>query len=364
MNKSTLIVFLLVIAAVSAALATGTPPVSAQFQNYGDMQVYVRNKPLNSAQFYSGEAYAPVGDFLRALKFSATQGDDGVVHITSDPGTVDTIQPKGGLTFEYNGTTFTVPYKAGAAVTVELRRMSANLGASYIVSKETGIIDVIVPQGMSAKQYQTEHNTARMKGDRAGSSAGPSTFGPSQSGDVDRTASSTADMLKKPVDGAGPTADQTKAGMGQGPVDSAKNATAGSPTTTPGTGGTTPAAGAAQAEESPIKQVGDIGGFSDDKTGQCWWNVTIKNTGDQVVNNVILTLHIADVAGKDYDTQIKPVGNMNPGDQSKLEFYWQGMRKLIITPKVEIKHDPLPKKEEKPAATPQKQLPSKQPVTK
>jgi len=364
MNKATMIFVLVLLAAITAALAVKTPPASAQFMNYGEMQVYVRNKPLNSVQVYGGEIYAPIGDFLRALKFSATQGDDGVVHISSDPGTIDSIQPRGGLSFEYNGTTFTVPFKAGqSSVLVELRRMSANLGASFIVSKETGIIDIVVPQGMSAKQYQTEHNEARMRGDRAGSSSGPSTFGPSQAGEVDRTSGSTGDMLKKPVDGAGPTGDQSKAGMSTGPVETPGSAT-GTPTTPTG-GGTTPAGGtAATAEESPIKQIGELAGFADDKTGQCWWNATVKNTGDQVVNNVIITLHIADVAGKDYDTQIKPVGNMNPGDQSKLEFYWQGMRKMIINPRIEIKNDPLPKKEEKPAATPQKQQPQQQPATK
>jgi hypothetical protein len=57
---------------------------------------------------------------------------------------------------------------------------------------------------------------------------------------------------------------------------------------------------------------------------------------------------------------------MNGGDQSKLEFYWQGMKYLIVTPKIEIKHDPLPKKEEKPAekAMPPKASPKQAPASK
>jgi hypothetical protein len=291
----------------------------------GSWDIYVRNKQLVAPyQMYKGMVYVPIVPFIKALRFSCSQGDDKVVHISSKPGDTPEIQG-GGTTIncEYNGSTFGLPVMAMKGfIFVQLRGITRNLGVSYVRSPATGIIDVVVPQGMSASQFEKEKNIAVNRGSEALSTGRTSTDTKLQ-GDAGPTASGT----EKKLDTSGPTS--TSQGPGQTTV-----------------GEVPPKKDDKKEEESPIKQIGEVGGFADTITGQCYWDVTVKNSGDQVVKNVVVTLHIQDVEGKDITSQIKPIGSMNPGDQSKLDFYWQGGRKMIYAPKVEIKHDPLPKKEE------------------
>lgn len=274
-------------------------------------KIYVRNQPLTSGYLVSNRRfYVPMTDFLKALRFGYTQAEDGTVTITSTPGKYETLNPPTDqLKCVYGKNTFTVPFLMGSAgVYVNMRRMTANLGVSFIVSAPTQTVDIVVPQGMSATDYESAAYTEKVT------------------------------IQGRPLSSdAGPTSGVLDNNMSTGPASF--------PTATP-----TPAP-TEQKEESPIKQIGDIGGFADTRpvasAGQCYWTVTVKNEGDQVVKNVVLTLHIQDGTGKDFDTQIKPVGNMNPGDMQKVEFYYQMMGLQIVKPKVEIKHDPLPKKEEK-----------------
>lgn len=276
-------------------------------------QLYVRNQRLNTDYIISDRKfYLPVVDFLRALRFGYTQGDDGTVNISSSPGDYGPIaSPSGQLKCVFGDNSFSVPVRMGrSGIYVNARKMATNLGVSFIVNRATKIVDVVVPQRMSAKEFELKKKQAEIQ--------------------VNRQASET-----------GETTIDTKAGLDQGPTAGPAGQVAQSQPTEND-----------KKEESPIKQVGEIGGFADDRLGQCYWTVTVKNEGDQAVNNVVLILHVQDGNGQDYDTQIKPIGNMNPGDTQKVEFYYQGMRLRIVTPKIEIKHDPLPKKEPPKASAP------------
>lgn len=333
----------------------GSPTINVGPYDEFNWDVYIRNRPFNSAAYQRGTLFAPVDAILQALKFGYSQGDDGVVHITSNPGEYPTVTLAGNsLSCEYNGTNFSIGAgQVKGGIYVSLSRMCRNLGVSFIANSDTKIIDITVPQGMSVQQYQEQHKQATLKGMRSGSDAGPSTV--DSKTDMDKTGSATASSTAKTMDttDGGTSTSQEGLSKGSGSLPADKNVAA-----------VQPADG--KTEDSPIKQVGDIGGFADDTTGQCYWTATIKNTGDELVKNVVVTLHIQDGTGKDYSTQIKPIGNMNGGDQSKLEFYWQGMKYLIVTPKIEIKHDPLPKKEQKPAekAMPPKASPKQAPASK
>lgn len=333
----------------------GSPTIDVGPWDEFDWDIYIRNRSFKTVAFQRGNIYAPADAILQALKFGYSQGDDGVVHITSTPGSYPAITLTGNsLKCEYNGASFTIGaglVKGG--VYVSLPGMCRNLGASFIASSDTKIIDITVPQGMSVQQYQEQHKQATLKGMRQSSDAGPSTL--DSKTDMDKTGESTASGTAKAMDttDGGTSSSQEGLSKGSGSLpDDKKVADA--------------KAADGKTEDSPIKQVGDIGGFADDTTGQCYWTATIKNTGEELVKNVVVTLHIQDGTGKDYNTQIKPIGNMNGGDQSKLEFYWQGMKYLIVTPKIEIKHDPLPKKEDKPAekAMPPKASPKQPPASK
>jgi|GEM_PF-1961452 hypothetical protein len=338
-------------------LDKGSPQVDVSPYDNVDWDIYVRNKPLTSAVIRRGYVFAPFDAVMSKLQFGYTQGDDGVVHITSSPGSYPVLRSSGNsLRCEYNGTNFTIgAAQSRGSVYVPLRKLCNSVGATFIANKSTNIIDIVVPQGMSDKEFQKAHQQAVLKGmNQQTSSGGQTTTGTQQTLDKTggSTASGTAATMDK-TDGGTSTSQTQTLDKGSGSLPDQK-----APAEVPPAGG--------KADESPIKQVGEIGGFADVSTGQCYWNATVKNTGDQVVKNVVVTLHIADGTGKDYSTQIKPIGNMNPGDQTKVDFYWQGMKYLIVNPKIEIKHDPLPKKEETPAtkAMPPKASPKQAPASK
>lgn len=333
---------------VSSLLIFIAPAHCGPFDN-DTWQIYVRNKLFNAPVIINkGAIFVPASDFIKALRFSYTQSDDGVIHISSNPGDCPNINFSGGtLWFEYSGNKFNLPYIFGKSRTyVDIKRFSLNLGVSYLPNTDTMIVDIVVPQGMSAKQFEKEKNQREISGAAESSDPNQTNIGTKNQLDKGPTMTGTGDSLDP-----GPKSGNK---LDPGPQEDVKTSTGGEPMTKQGQQQASPnQQQQGKPEESPVKQVGNIGGFADSSTGQCWWNVTIKNTGDQVVNNVVLTLHIKDGTGKDFATQIKPIGNMNPGDISKSDFYWQGMKKLNVFPSVEIKHDPIPKKENVPDTTQQ-----------
>ncbi|MDQ7821855.1 MAG: hypothetical protein RDV48_03570 [Candidatus Eremiobacteraeota bacterium] len=342
----------IVLIALLSPLVMAADPVYDQ-----EWTIYVRNRELQAPfQLTGGRFFVPLSPLLDALKYSCSQGDDGVITINSTPGATGGVTISGGrATFAYGDNKFSVNVMMTRGENyVELATFARNIGLGVVSNNDTGIVDVVVPQGISAKDFEKEHNLAVLKGNAEASEADNTVGGTYAT--IDKGPGS--DATSQGLDTSGPkatTAAATGAGPGQSVDQGPKTSTASS-TAEPGakTGQSAAATTSAttqkgKEEESPIKQVGDLGGFADTRTWNCWWNATLKNTGEDTVNNVIVTLHIQDGYGKDFDTQIKPIGNMRPGDISKVDFTWMNKSRLNVFPKLEIKHDPLPKKEETPA---------------
>ncbi len=244
-----------------------------------DWDIYVRGRIIPDAKASENHFYVPVKSFLDAMKYSYSQDDRAVIHVSREAGYKRSINLAGSsVTFEFDQREFNIPIKHfDDKPYVDLEMIASKMRLSITKTPETGIIDVV------DKVAQAQHQKA------------------------------IAEM----------EAYQKRMQATQANANTQTGATNYDP-------------------KEPVKQVGEVEGFLDQTMWEARWRATIKNYADKPVNNVRLILHIQDGNQQDLDTQIKVIGTMNPGDQKSEDFYWQSPSHIMAFPKVEIQHDPLP----------------------
>ncbi len=248
-----------------------------------DWQMYVRSKPYENYKIVDSKFYVPVKAFLDALQYGYTQDGNGTLVVTRDKSVRSNFSVSGqNLDCDFAGKTFSLPIvKMGGSSYANLDIFASRFGLGMTKTAATRIIDIVDKESV----FKHQENIARM------------------------TAYEKA---------MGSKGDKKEASSGSGNYD----------------------------RENPVKQVGDVEGFLDQSTTwEARWSVKVKNEADEPVRNVMLILHVQDGTGKDMDQLVKSIGTLNPGQVSGADYYWQSLNRIIAFPKLEIKHDPLPKKE-------------------
>lgn len=259
---------------------------TSAFAYNGAWQMYVRNREFKGMKVIDSKFYVPVRSFFDALKYGYSQ-EDGFVAVTRDNSVKENFSiPGNSLNCSFDGRTFVIPVtKISGSSYANVDVLTTNFNLAVTKTTATRIIDVMDKVGVAKHQENIARTIAYEKA------------------------------------------------IG-------KN--------TPSDDGTKKEGSANYDREKPVVQVGEVEGFLDQTTTwEARWNVKVKNEADEAVHNVMLILHIQDGQGNDVDQLVKTVGTMNPGETNGGEYYWQSKNHIVVFPKLEIKHTPLPKLEKK-----------------
>ena len=248
-------------------------------------EMYVRSKEFSGLKVVNSKFYVPFKAFLDSLKYGY-KNENGTIVITRDSSTRENFSITGNsVNCSFNDRTFVVPVvKIDGSSYANLDVLASYLNLAVTKTVETRIIDVMDKVAVAKHQ----ENIVRIN------------------------------AYEKAMGKTGAVSESSKTG------------------------------GSAEYDrEKPVVQVGEIEGFLDQvSTWEARWRVKAKNTADEPVHNVMLVLHIQDGNGKDVDQLVKSIGTMNPGSETpSVEYYWQSPNRIVVFPKLEIKHTPLPKKE-------------------
>ena len=257
--------------------------VAPAFAYDGPWQMYVRNREFKGMKIVNSKFYVPVKSFFDALKYGYAQ-EDGFLAVYRENTVRDNFSiPGNSLNCSFDDRTFVIPItKIGGYSYADIDILARYFNLAVAKTVASRIVDVVDRTEVAKHQEQIARTMAYEKAIGKNTGAGEGAQG--ESGTFDR--------------------------------------------------------------EKPVVQVGEVEGMLDQATTwEARWSVKVKNEADEPVQNVILILHIQDGEGKDVDQLSKTIGTMNPGENSGAEYYWQSTNHIVVFPKLEIKHTPLPKRE-------------------
>lgn len=146
------------LAAFACLLGSSSMPVSAD-------EVYVRNKPFKRVIYVDSSLYAPLGQFVQAMRMGVTTSENGhLLFVTGSAGfqnreTEEALVGRESawasseakfLEAEYDGVVFPMAYIwRDNEVWVPIRLLAERLGFTVSDNKATGIIDIIAPRPIS-----------------------------------------------------------------------------------------------------------------------------------------------------------------------------------------------------------------------
>jgi hypothetical protein len=272
------------------------------------VSLFVRKTFVNSV--VEGKTlYAPVDDLLRAMGFQWTQQGDAFMLAPGTAGGPDIRTRQ--LVLAVPGKTFTPQnLMLNKRIYVNVKQVTEGLGGLYIDStKDLGIVQVSFP---TTTITQNDLNRAV------------------------KEASNRPMPAYRPIQ---PASTGTPSTVGDKAAPSASpSGVAQAPTPQP------------SPSEDPVKVVGDVQISNPVIPGSrtpayVQGTAKVKNTSDQPVTNVRITVTLNDRSGQPLaEMPVKAVATMAPGETVSDDFNWYNYQQADLEPKVKIEHDPIAEK--------------------
>lgn len=258
------------------------PPASRA----AEITLFVHNREFTDQTcFVKDVLYAPLESLLKAMKYGWTQTGNTVELKPADSSSPSALTGE-KLTFSFKGKIFSpAVISKGGILFVSVPEMAQGLEAQFELNRDTGIADVIRPRVMTPEEIRQEQKAVE-------------------------TAKSEAAQKSQETGKTG------ESGEGE--------------------------------EKSPIEM--SVDAYPERDMSGSWVTyfrprATIKNTSQETVKKVVVTLHYQDLAGKDLNSETKAVGDMAPGQVVTYDYYWVNSSGIEVKVLMSEEHE-KPKKEE------------------